>query len=90
MSKETRIYAVIDWSVPTSEPTWNTLMSEGIIESLNTLRKSLDETKVIAKWQTGQTPNIAPEKILWQGSLSEMQQYLLDNISEWESEDIEP
>jgi len=90
MSKETRIYAVIDWLSPISEPTWNTLKSEGIIEMYNTIRTSLDGSKAIIKWQTGSAPSIYPEKILWGGSLSEMHQYLLDNKADWELEDILP
>jgi len=88
MSKETRIYAVISWSNLISEGTWAELKAQGIIEDHSTLRKNLAGDQIIIKWPSGNTPDVYPERFIFQGSLTEMHQYLSDNKADWEEEDI--
>ena len=76
-------YAIYKWTPAMSRPAFAQGRNQGIVETFDTLRHSLDGTKAILKWRGEQPSVLAPGLILETGNHAAIRQKLKDDSSEW-------
>ncbi len=76
-------YAIYRNVPPVGRASFARARRQGIVETFDNLRNSLDGEKIIFKWRGEQPAELAPGLILWMGSHAEVLRKLVDDSAEW-------
>ena len=80
-------YAIVNNSQLTIE-VFDELKTQGIKQkSIDTVRRSLDDSKAIIKWAGDRPEKLDDLTVLFEGTRDELTTHMQQNIEEWESQD---